>query len=213
MPDAASVRARARHRPDRSGRGDRRRTAAGEESRAVPRWRARVLPQIAERASSSSSATARAASRSSNSPPSWASTRSVRFLGTRNDVPRLLAASDVFALTSHNEANPVSILEAMSVGKPVVATNVGSIQRSGRSTAQTGYLVPPGDATALADRLICAARRSAPRRGNGRPRRAKSVVEQLVARRDGPRLRAADRVDLLPQSGRPLPASASSSTN
>ena len=52
------------------------------------------------------------------------------FLGSRDDVPRLLAAMDVFALTSHIEANPVSILEAMSVGRPVVATNVGSIQRS-----------------------------------------------------------------------------------
>lgn len=79
-------------------------------------------------------------------------TESVRFLGTRTDVPRLLTTSDVFALTSHNEANPVSILEAMSVGKPVVATNVGSIKEA-VADGVTGYLVKPGDAEALSGRV------------------------------------------------------------
>jgi len=77
----------------------------------------------------------------------------VHFLGTRADVPRLLSTSDVFALTSHNEANPVSILEAMSVGKPVVATNVGSI-REVVTDGRTGYLVRPGDADALTSRVL-----------------------------------------------------------
>jgi glycosyltransferase involved in cell wall biosynthesis len=77
---------------------------------------------------------------------------SVRFLGTRSDVPRLLSTSDVFVLTSQNEANPVSILEAMSVGKPIVATDVGSIKEV-VTEGRTGFLVPPGDATALADRV------------------------------------------------------------
>jgi glycosyltransferase involved in cell wall biosynthesis len=80
-------------------------------------------------------------------------TSSVRFLGTRSDIPQLLSTSDAFALTSHNEANPLSILEAMSVGKPVVATNVGSIKEA-VVDGQTGYLVPAGEATALADRLV-----------------------------------------------------------
>lgn len=77
---------------------------------------------------------------------------SVSFLGNRNDVPEVLAALDVMALTSHNEANPVSILEAMSVGKPVVATDVGSVRES-VSDGKTGYLVPAGDEMALAGRL------------------------------------------------------------
>jgi glycosyltransferase involved in cell wall biosynthesis len=72
----------------------------------------------------------------------------VKFLGSRGDVPRLLSASDVFALTSHNEANPVSILEAMSVGRPVVATNVGSI-REVVVDGHNGFLVPAGDAEQL----------------------------------------------------------------
>lgn len=80
-------------------------------------------------------------------------TESVRFLGTRSDVARILSASDLFALTSHNEANPVSILEAMSVGKPIVATNVGSI-REVVADGRTGYLVPPGDVAAFAERVI-----------------------------------------------------------
>jgi glycosyltransferase involved in cell wall biosynthesis len=73
----------------------------------------------------------------------------VLFLGMRDDVPRLLAALDVFALTSHMEANPISILEAMSVGVPVVATNVGSIHEA-VIEGKTGFLVAPGDAEQLA---------------------------------------------------------------
>jgi len=77
----------------------------------------------------------------------------VLFLGARSDVPKLLSAMDVFALTSHVEANPVSILEAMSVGRPVVATNVGSIHEA-VSEGKSGFLVPPGDAAKLSDRVL-----------------------------------------------------------
>jgi glycosyltransferase involved in cell wall biosynthesis len=77
----------------------------------------------------------------------------LRLLGNRDDVPAVLAALDVLTLTSHNEANPVSILEAMSCGLPVVATNVGSVSES-VIEGQTGYLVPAGDRRLLADRVI-----------------------------------------------------------
>jgi glycosyltransferase involved in cell wall biosynthesis len=77
----------------------------------------------------------------------------VRFLGSRGDVPRILSASDVFMLTSLNEANPVSILEAMSVGKPVVATDVGSIHEV-VVDGHNGFLVPTGDANQLAGRTL-----------------------------------------------------------
>jgi glycosyltransferase involved in cell wall biosynthesis len=77
----------------------------------------------------------------------------VRFLGTRSDIPELLALTDVVALSSHMEANPVSILEALACGKPVVATNVGSIPET-VIDGQTGYLAPAGDEQALADRML-----------------------------------------------------------
>lgn len=77
---------------------------------------------------------------------------SVLFLGTRDDIPDLLAASNVFVLTSKMEANPVSILEAMASGKPVVAPRVGSIGES-VSDGVTGYLTTPGDDDEFVERV------------------------------------------------------------
>jgi glycosyltransferase involved in cell wall biosynthesis len=71
-------------------------------------------------------------------------THCVHFTGTRADVPELLSLLDVFLLTSHNEASPVSVLEAMSSGIPVVTTNVGSLSEI-VIDGDVGYLVPPGD--------------------------------------------------------------------
>ena len=79
-------------------------------------------------------------------------TESVSLLGTRSDTPRLLAALDVFALTSHNEASPVSILEALSCGVPVVSTRVGSVAESVHDQ-WNGFTVEPGDAHAVAERV------------------------------------------------------------
>ncbi|MEN6452394.1 MAG: glycosyltransferase [Thermoguttaceae bacterium] len=77
----------------------------------------------------------------------------VRFLGTRSDIPELLSLMDVVLLTSHMEANPVCLLEAMASEKPVVATRVGSVPESVRDGG-TGYLVAPGDSQAMADRVL-----------------------------------------------------------
>lgn len=76
----------------------------------------------------------------------------VHFLGNREDVPQLLNLSDVFALSSRMEANPVSILEAMACGVPVVAPRVGSIPDT-VSDGLTGYLVEPHEASPLAARI------------------------------------------------------------
>jgi glycosyltransferase involved in cell wall biosynthesis len=73
-------------------------------------------------------------------------------LGERDDVPELLASADVFALSSRSEGLPLSILEAMAAGLPVVATAVGGIPEL-VVDGETGLLVPPGDAQALADAL------------------------------------------------------------
>jgi glycosyltransferase involved in cell wall biosynthesis len=65
----------------------------------------------------------------------------VTLLGPRDDVPRLLGASDVFVLSSDFEGLPVAMLEAMSAGLPVVATCVGDVPAV--ITDEIGLLVPP----------------------------------------------------------------------
>ena len=75
----------------------------------------------------------------------------VRFLGsgTRDDVLRLFRAADVAILTSAWENMPHTVLEALAVGTPVIATAVGGVPEVVRD-GENGLLVPPGDAAALA---------------------------------------------------------------
>jgi glycosyltransferase involved in cell wall biosynthesis len=77
----------------------------------------------------------------------------VHFLGMRQDVPKLLSVLDVFVLPSLSEGLSLALLEAMSYGKPVVATLVGGnpeLIDHGRS----GFLVQPEDARDLAANLV-----------------------------------------------------------
>ncbi len=104
-----------------------------------------------------------------------------RFLGNRDDVHRVLAAIDLFALTSHMEANPVSILEAMACGKPVVATDVGSVSGSVHD-GLTGYLVPEGDVAATAARLLQVLEDPQAARQMGRAARRRVVADGSVRR-------------------------------
>ncbi|RMG00461.1 MAG: glycosyltransferase, partial [Planctomycetota bacterium] len=76
----------------------------------------------------------------------------VHFLGTRTDIADIWRISTVGVLTSHMEANPVSLLEAMACGKPVVAPRVGSIPETVHD-GENGFLVPPGDVDAFAARI------------------------------------------------------------
>lgn len=73
-------------------------------------------------------------------------------LGPRHDVADLLAAADVWTMPSLREALPMSLLEAMICGTPVVASRVGGIPEAVRDGVE-GLLVPPGDVDALADAL------------------------------------------------------------
>ncbi|GJG87938.1 glycosyl transferase [Gemmatimonadetes bacterium T265] len=73
-------------------------------------------------------------------------------LGPRDDVPDLLAASDVFAMPSLREALPMALLEAMFGGATIVASAVGGIPEAVRD-GREGLLVPPGDVAALAAAL------------------------------------------------------------
>lgn len=79
--------------------------------------------------------------------------RSVVFAGTQSDIPQILATLDVFLLTSKMEANPVSIMEAMAMERPVVAFDVGSIHQTVLDR-ETGVLVPPGDVQQMAAEVI-----------------------------------------------------------
>jgi glycosyltransferase involved in cell wall biosynthesis len=73
----------------------------------------------------------------------------VKFLGYRSDIADLLADCDVFVLPSLYEGLPLSILEAMSAGKPVIATHIGGTDEA-VIAGETGLLVPPADSAALA---------------------------------------------------------------
>ena len=73
----------------------------------------------------------------------------VKFLGYRNDIADLLVDCDIFVLPSLYEGLPLSILEAMSAGKPVIATQIGGTDEA-VIAGETGLLVPPADSTALA---------------------------------------------------------------
>jgi glycosyltransferase involved in cell wall biosynthesis len=72
----------------------------------------------------------------------------VRFVGWVEDAPRWMAGFDAFVLPSRNEAFPLTIAEAMLVGTPVVATDVGSVSEA-VVDGETGLLVPPQDVPAL----------------------------------------------------------------
>jgi glycosyltransferase involved in cell wall biosynthesis len=74
----------------------------------------------------------------------------VTFLGHRDDMQELLAIADLVVLPSLYEGLPISVLEAMGAGKPVVATRIGGTDEI-ITDGHDGLLVPPGDSQALAD--------------------------------------------------------------
>ena len=77
----------------------------------------------------------------------------VVFTGRRDDVPAVTAALDVAVLPSYREALGLTILEAMALSRPVVASNVGGIPEMVEDGV-TGLLVPPRDADALGRAIV-----------------------------------------------------------
>jgi glycosyltransferase involved in cell wall biosynthesis len=73
---------------------------------------------------------------------------SVVFAGERHDMPEVYASLDIVVLPSLSEGMPMSILEAMAAGKPIVASSVGAIP-SVVLPDQTGLLIEPGDLVGL----------------------------------------------------------------
>lgn len=78
--------------------------------------------------------------------------RQVRFLGVRSDVADVLGASDVFVMSSDWEGNPLSVMEAMASGLPLVCTAAGGVPDL-FANAREGFLVQPGDGRGLANSM------------------------------------------------------------
>jgi glycosyltransferase involved in cell wall biosynthesis len=76
-----------------------------------------------------------------------------RLLGYVPDAARLVAGADVFVLASEHEGLPLAVMEALALGVPVVAPRVGGIPAL-VADGSSGLLVPPGDASALADAVL-----------------------------------------------------------
>jgi glycosyltransferase involved in cell wall biosynthesis len=96
----------------------------------------------------------------------------VELLGVRTDVRELMRAADAVCLTSEAEALPMSVLEAMALGRPVIASRVGGTADAVLD-GETGFLVEPGDVKAAADALVTLAgdrRRAADMGAAGRRR-------------------------------------------
>lgn len=109
---------------------------------------------------------------------------SVLFLGSRSDVADLVEASDLFVLPSLHEGLPIALLEAMALGKPVVATRAGGIPEVVTSDS-LGLLVEPADPKSLA-RAISSLLADADRRTElgvrARARAADFNITKAVAR-------------------------------
>jgi len=109
----------------------------------------------------------------------------VRFLGVREDVPAILRAADVFALTSKSEAASITLLEAMASSLPIVATAVGGTPELVRDGVE-GLLAPRGDACGIARAILCLLRDPAKAEAMGRAGAARAHqqfrLEQTIDR-------------------------------
>jgi glycosyltransferase involved in cell wall biosynthesis len=84
---------------------------------------------------------------------SYGLTGKVHFLGRRTDVPELLAAIDLYVITSRWEGLPLALLEAMMAGKPIISTSVGAIPGALRDN-EDGILIRPNCKEDLVESLL-----------------------------------------------------------
>lgn len=109
----------------------------------------------------------------------------LHFAGLGTDMPSWLPELDVLLLSSHTEAMPLVLLEAMACGVPMVATRVGAVDEL-VEPGGTGFVVPPGDADAAAQAVARLLADGALRRRCGARARARAVarfdLEPAVAR-------------------------------
>jgi len=123
---------------------------------------------------------------------SLALTDTVKFLGARQDVISLLAASDVFCLPSRSEGFSNALVEAMACGLPCVATRVGG-NAEALSDGESGFIVEPDAPEQLAQKLLALLRDPALRRRMGHSGKetaerrfsAQGMIAQLTGIYDG----------------------------
>ncbi len=129
----------------------------------------------------------------------------VKLLGYRSDVPDLLAACDLFVLASAFEGLPVSIMEAMAAGLPVVATAVGGVPEAVMN-GETGLLVAPGDPHGLAGALVRLARDPDLRVRMGASAKERSAVFDIRTAVEEEQRTYAELAGLYPRRPSPLPS-------
>ncbi|MFX0203840.1 MAG: glycosyltransferase [Candidatus Hodarchaeota archaeon] len=78
--------------------------------------------------------------------------RNFSFYGQSHNVPSVLQATHIFVCSSVTEASPMAVWEAMAMEKAVVSTNVGDVRRFIRD-GKSGFIVPPADASQLAQKV------------------------------------------------------------
>lgn len=105
----------------------------------------------------------------------------VTFLGSRSDVPDLLNAADICVLASHEEGSSNAIIEAMAVGLPTIATDVGG-NREAIEHERTGLLVPQRNPEALSEALVRLAESAEFRRQLGEAAREHARARYEVSR-------------------------------
>ncbi|MFW6135304.1 MAG: glycosyltransferase [Chloroflexota bacterium] len=105
----------------------------------------------------------------------------IAFLGQRADVRDILNVADVFVLASEREGAPLSVMEAMAMGKPVIATAVGGVPELVVHRA-TGLLVAPGSCSDLVRAMRLLANDSRMRRAMGRRARVHALANYSARR-------------------------------
>jgi len=100
--------------------------------------------------------------------------RTIIFAGSRFDIPDLLNVMDIFVLSSISEGISLTLIEAMACGLPVVATNVGGNPEV-VVDGVTGYLVPPKEPEAIADKLLLLLNNARVRKSFGSAGRTRAV--------------------------------------
>jgi glycosyltransferase involved in cell wall biosynthesis len=107
----------------------------------------------------------------------------VFFLGWQQEIPEILSALDLFVLPSRNEGMGRALVQAMAMGKPIVATRVGGVPEV-LGEGEAGLLVPPDDPVQLSQAIeqLLTDRELARKLGEGGKRRAPAYsAERMVA--------------------------------